>query len=415
MGITASRVVITGLGVIASNGKNNEGFWKSILYGKSGIKKIDVFDTSKYSTKIAGQITDFNLEECIERNEARRMSRFSQFAIYTSKMAVQDAGLELKGGNNENIGIVIGVSVNGLEIIEKQVAILHSRGPKRMSPFAVSGALPNAAAGYIAIALGIKGRAITISTGCSSTLNAIGHAYELIKYNKLNSILCGGSEAPITPSIMGAFCAANSLSKRNDEPEKASRPFDRTRDGYLLSEGAAMFVLENFEHALKRNAKIYAEVIGYANTSEAYSMYKMDDSGNESARVMHMAIQDAGINYKEIDYISAHGSSSYVSDIRETRAIKKIMNGHAYKVNISSIKSMIGHPLGAAGGMQVAATILAGKHGYIPPTINYKFFDPECDLNYVPNEAIRKQIKVALVNSFGMGGNNSTLVLRINV
>lgn len=415
MGVTASRVVITGLGVISPNGKNKEGFWNSILCGKSGIKTIEGFDTSEYSTKIAGLITDFNPEECIERNEARRMSRFSQFAIYTAKMAILDAGLELKLENNEDIGIVMGVSFSGLEIIERQFAVLHSKGPKRVSPFTVSGALPSAAAGYIAIALGIKGRAITISTGCSSTLNAIGHAYELIKYNKLNTILCGGSEAPITPSIMGAFCAANSLSKRNDEPEKASRPFDKTRDGYLLSEGAAMFVLENLEHALKRNAKIYAEVIGYANTSEAYSMYKMDDSGNEAARVMFMALRDAEINYKEVDYISAHGSSSYVSDIRETRAIKKVMDNHSYKVNISSIKSMIGHPLGAAGGLQTAATILAGKYGYIPPTINYKFFDPECDLNYVPNEAIRKKINVAMVNAFGMGGNNSSLVLRINI
>ncbi len=415
MGFTTSRVVITGLGVISPNGKNNEGFWNSVLFGKSGIKKIQGFDVSEYSTQIAGQITDFNPEECIERNEARRMSRFSQFAIYTAKMAIMDANLQLNEKNNEDTGIVVGVSVNGLEIIERQVAVLHSKGPKRMSPFTVSGALPNAAAGYIAIALGIKGRTITISTGCSSTLNAIGHAYELIKYNKLNTILCGGSEAPITPSIMGAFCAANSLSKRNDEPEKASRPFDKTRDGYLLSEGAAMFVLENLEYAIKRNANIYAEVIGFANTSEAYSMYKMDDTGNEAARVMYMALKDAEINYKEVDYISAHGSSSYVSDIRETRAIKKVMDGHSYKVHISSIKSMIGHPLGAAGGLQTAATILAGKYGYIPPTINYEVFDPECDLNYVPNEAIRKKIKVALINSFGMGGNNSSLVLRMSV
>jgi|DewCreStandDraft_4_1066084.scaffolds.fasta_scaffold08070_9 3-oxoacyl-[acyl-carrier-protein] synthase II len=415
MGVTASRVVITGIGILSPIGKNNEGFWNSLLTGKSGIKKIEGFDTSDYKTKIAGQITDFNPEEYIERNEARRMSRFSQFAIYTSKMAILDAGIQLTETNNEDIGVVIGVSVNGLEIIERQVAVLHTKGPKRMSPFTVSGALPNAAAGYIAIALGIKGRAITISTGCSSTLNAIGHAYELIKYNKLNTILCGGSEAPITPSIMGAFCASNSLSKRNDEPEKASRPFDKNRDGYLLSEGSAMFVMENLEHALKRNAKIYAEVIGYANTSEALSMYKMDDTGNEAARAMYMAIKDAEINYKEINYISAHGSSSYVSDIRETRAIKKVMDDYAYKINISSIKSMIGHPLGAAGGLQTAATILAGKYGYIPPTINYEVIDPECDLNYVPNEAIRKKINVALVNSFGMGGNNSSLVLRINL
>ncbi len=415
MGVTASRVVVTGIGVISPNGKNNEGFWNSVLFGKSGIKPIVGFDTSEYSTRIAGQITDFNPEEFIERNEARRMSRFSQFAISAAKIAILDSGFHISNDNNQDIGVILGVSVNGFEIIEKEMKVLFNKGCKFVNPFTVFGVFPNSAAGHIAISLGIKGRSLTISTGCSSSLNAIGHAYELIKYNKLKSAICGGAEAPITSSILSAFCAANSLSKRNDEPEKASRPFDKTRDGYLLSEGAAMFVLENLEQALKRNAKIYAEVIGYANTSEAYSMYKMDETGDEAARAINMAIQDAGINYKEIDYISAHGSSSYVSDIRETRAIKKVLNGHSYKVHISSIKSMIGHPLGAAGGLQAAATILAGKYGYIPPTINYKIFDPECDLNYVPNEAIRKKINVALVNSFGMGGNNSSLVLRINV
>jgi len=412
---TASRAVITGLGVISPNGKNNEEFWNSILYGKSGIKPIENFDTSEYSTKIAGLITDFNPEDCIDKKEAKRMSRFSQFSIAAAKMAVLDSNLQISLENNQEVGVILGISVNGFEIIEKEMKVLFEKGCKFINPFTVFGVFPNSAAGHLAISLGIKGRSMTISTGCSSSLNAIGHAYELIKYNKLMCAVCGGAEAPITPSIMSAFCASHSLSQRNDEPEKASRPFDKNRDGYLLSEGSAMFVMENLEHALKRNAKIYAEVIGYANTSEAYSMYKMDDTGNEAARVIFMALQDAGINYKEVDYISAHGSSSYVSDIRETRAIKKVMNGHSYKVNISSIKSMIGHPLGAAGGLQTASAILAGKHGYIPPTINYEVFDPECDLNYVPNETIRKKINVALINSFGMGGNNSSLVLRINV
>ncbi len=282
-----------------------------------------------------------------------------------------------------------------------------------MSPFTVLGALPNAAAALLSVEMGIKGRATTISTGCSSTLNALGHTYELIKYGKRDMVLCGGAEAPITPSIIGAFCASRSLSKRNEDPGKASRPFDKNRDGYILSEGAAMFMMENLDSAKKRNAKIYAEVIGYGNTSEALSMYKMDDTGGEAARTIAEAVRDAGIAYDEVDYISAHGSSSLVSDIRETRAIKKVFNGHSEKIKISSIKSMVGHPLGVSGGFQTAATLLAGFNGYIPPTINYEVEDPDCDLDYVPNESIRKKISVALINSFGFGGNNASLILRV--
>jgi 3-oxoacyl-[acyl-carrier-protein] synthase II len=307
----------------------------------------------------------------------------------------------------------VGVSINALEIIEEQVMVMKEKGAHRMSPFTVTGALPNAAAGMLAIALGIKGRAATISTGCSSSLNAIGHAYELIKYGKLSKVICGGAEAPITASIMGAFCATRSLSQRNEEPHAASRPFDRNRDGYILSEGAAMLVLEEKESAINRGAKIYAEVMGFGSTSEAISMYKMDDTGDEAARVMIDAVRDANIRQDQIDYISAHGSSSLVSDIRETRAIKKVFGTHAGKLKISSVKSMLGHPLGVSGGFQSVATILAGSKGYIPPTINYQCADPECDLDYVPNESIRKKISVAMVNSFGLGGNNSSMVFRL--
>jgi 3-oxoacyl-[acyl-carrier-protein] synthase II len=407
-------VVITGVGVIAPNGGNKDEFWHSLLNGISGIKPITSFDTSEYTTKIAGTISDFDPFVHFAHGEAKRMSRFSQFAVVAAREAVKDAALEIKDEIKENAGIVMGVSVNGIEVIESQLKVLHTQGVKMMNPFGVTSALPNAAAGYMAIELGIKGRAATLSTGCSSALNAIGYAYELIKYNKMDHVVCGGAEAPVTPSTFGAFCASRSLSTRNDEPDKASRPFDKSRDGYILSEGAAVFVLESLDSAVNRNARIYAEIIGYGNTSEALSMFKMDETGREAARTMATAIKDAGIKYSEVDYISAHGSSSYVSDIRETRAIKKVFNGHAHNLKISSVKSMLGHPLGVSGGFQTACTLLAGRNGYIPPTINYDMQDPECDLDYVPNEAIRKQIKISVVNSFGMGGNNSSIVLRFN-
>ncbi|HDQ26221.1 MAG TPA: beta-ketoacyl-[acyl-carrier-protein] synthase family protein [bacterium] len=409
----ARRVVITGIGILAPNGLDKEQFWLSLLYGRSGVKKIKSFDASKHKTRIAGMIEGFNPLLHLPFGEAKRMSRFSQFAVVAARMAAADASFTSHNTEPERTGVIIGVSVNGLEVIEKQVNILQKRGPESMSPFTVNGALPNAAAGHIAIDRDIKGRAITISTGCSSSLNAIGHAYELIKYGKLDTAVCGGSEAPVTASILGAFCAANALSRRNEDPEKASRPFDRQRDGYILGEGAAIFVAEELRSALKRNVPIYGEITGYASTCEAYSMYKMDESGEEAARVMSMAVREAGISSGDVDYVSAHGSSSYVSDIRETRAIKRVFNGRSGKVKISSIKSMIGHPLGASGGLQLAGTLMAGKNGYIHPTINYENPDPQCDLDYVPNEAVRKRVSVSMINSFGIGGNNASLVVRM--
>ncbi len=410
---TENKVVITGLGVIAPNGLGADEYWHSILNGVSGIKKIKSFDTSAYTTKIAGEAVNFNPEKYIKYSEAKRMSRFSRLAVCAARMSLEDAGIQIGDPRLNNMAVVMGVSVNGLEVIENQVKVLQEKGPGKMSPFTVQGAFPNAAAAYIAIMTGIKGRNYTISTGCSSSLNAIGHAYELVKYNKTESVICGGAEAPITPSIMGAFCMSRTLSKKNDEPEKASRPFDRQRDGYILSEGAAIFVVESMKSARERNAKIYAEITGYGNTSESISMYKMDETGNEAAKTMALALNDAGIKKNEVDYINAHGSSSRVSDIRETRGIKRLFNGRSGSLKISSVKSMIGHSLGIAGGLQTAATLLAGKYGYIPPTINYSSRDPECDLDYVPNEAQRKQVKSAVVNSFGLGGNNASIVLRI--
>jgi len=414
MYLKEKRVVITGLGIVAPNGRNKDEYWESILHGRSGVKKISLFDVSEFDTKIGGEISDFNPEDYgIDKKEAKRMARFSRFALAAAKMATADAGIYIDEELQEKIGAVLGVSVNGVEIIEREAETLRTKGVKKMNPFGVAGALPNAAASHIAVKFGIKGKVSTISTGCSSTLNAIGYAYELIKFGKNDMIICGGSESPLTPSVLGAFCAAKSMSKRNDEPEKASRPFDKNRDGYVLGEGATIFVLESFESAVKRDAEIYAEVIGYGNTSDAYSLYEMEKSGDQAAQAMAMCIKDASVKLHEIDYINAHGSSSYVSDIRETVAIKKVFGEYAVKVPVSSIKSMVGHALGVAGGLQTAATILAAKYGYIPPTINYEEEDPNCDLDYVPNEAIRKRINVAMINSFGMGGNNASLLLRM--
>jgi 3-oxoacyl-[acyl-carrier-protein] synthase II len=410
---TGRHAVITGLGIIAPNGNCKDEFWDSLVHGRSGISSITSFDTAGFTTKFAGEVKNIEMLDRFNGAEARRLPRFARLAVIAAQEAMSDAGLGTKNAEAEMMDIVAGVSINALEIIERQVVVLHEKGPSRMSPFTVMGALPNAAAGLISVELGIKGRAATISTGCSSSLNAIGHAYELIRYGKRDRILCGGAEAPVTPSIMGAFCASRSLSKRNDDPGKASRPFDRFRDGYIISEGAAFFVMESLESAMKRNAVIYAEVVGYGNTSEALSMYKMDDTGMEAARAMAEAVRDAGIDPKEVDYINAHGSSSLVSDIRETRAIKLVFGGHSEKLKISSVKSMLGHPLGASGGFQTAATILAGIKGYVPPTINYEAADPECDLDYVPNESIRVKFRTAVINSFGLGGNNASLVIRI--
>ncbi len=408
------RVVVTGMGVVAPNGKNKDEYWESLLHGRSGVRKISLFDVSEFQTQIGGEISDFNPEDYgIDKKESKRMGRFSKFALAAAKMAVVDAGIFIDEEMQEKIGVVMGVSVNGVEIIEREAETLRTKGVKMMNPFGVPGALPNAAASHIAIEFGIKGKVSTISTGCSSTLNAIGYAHELIKYGKTDMIICGGSESPLTPSVLGSFCASNSLSKRNEEPEKASRPFDKNRDGYVLCEGAAIFVLESLESAIRRDAEIYAEIIGYGDTSDAFSMYKIEESGNQAARAMAMCMNDADIDLCEVDYINAHGSSSYISDIRETVAIKKVFGDYAGKIPVSSVKSMIGHGLGVAGGFQTAATLLAGKNGYIPATINYEHEDPNCDLDYVPNEAIRKRINVAMVNSFGMGGNNASLLFRM--
>jgi 3-oxoacyl-[acyl-carrier-protein] synthase II len=413
MSHTERRVVITGLGVITPNGKDKDEYWNSLLNGVSGITRISSFDTEDLTSKIGGAIKDFKPEEYgIEFKKAKRMAKFSQYAVACSRMAINDAGVVITEENNQDIGIVLGVICNAMDIIHSESLVLHTQGAKRLNPLAIATALPSSGAAAVSIELGIKGRTSAVSTGCSSSLNAIGYAYELVKYGKINMMIAGGAEAPVNGAVFASFCASRTLSQRNEDPKKASRPFDKNRDGYILSEGGGMVVIETLESAVKRNAQIYAEIIGYGTNADAHSIIFVEESGDQLARSIAMTIEEAQINPSEIDYINAHAASSHLGDLRETRAIKKVFS-NAKEINISSVKSMTGHPLGAAGGWQVIATVLAAKKGYIPPTINYDEPDAECDLNYVPNESIREKINVALVNSFGMGGNNASLLMRM--
>lgn len=406
------QVVITGMGVLAPNGNNMKDFFEACLHGKSGIKKITLFDASDLSTQIAGQISDFNPQGYIDEKKFKRMARFTQLSVVSAKMALEDAGLQVTDSNRDAINIILGVSGQDVKIISDQLEIIKFQGPDKVNPFTLPIVFPNAAAMQLSIELGVRGSVCTISTGCSSALNAVGYAFERIRAKRADIVIAGGTESSITRPMMAACCASHSLSKRNQEPEKASRPFDRSRDGYVMSEASAVLIVESLESALKRNAKIYAEVTGYGTTSDAYNMFKMEDSGEQAARAMHDALKESCIKNSEIDYISAHGSSSYVADIKETRAIKKVFHDYSRKLKISSIKSMIGHPLGAAGAVQLVSTILAAQQQYIFPTVNYEKADPQCDLDYVPNEAVRKKIRNAMINTFGMGGNNTSMVLR---
>jgi 3-oxoacyl-[acyl-carrier-protein] synthase II len=407
-----NRVVITGMGVVAPNGIGLKEYWDSLIKGISKVSKIESFDVSEYSTKIAGEVKNFVPTKYIDYKKAKRMARFSQFALYAAKMAKEDAKLEINEDNNRKIGVAIGVSVNGIHSIEEQESVLLRKGPNSLSPFLVQSALPNGATGNICVELNIKGRSITISTGCSSGLNAIGYAFECIKYGKFDLMFAGGAESPITPLVLGGFCASRALSRRNDEPEKASRPFDKYRDGYVLSEGAGILVLESIDNAIRRNARIYAEIIGYGTSTDAYSMFKVEPSGEEAVKCFVSACKEAELEPEDIDYINAHGSSSIISDMRETWVIKKALGEYSRKVMVSSIKSMIGHPLGASGALQTIASVMAINEGIVPPTINYEEKDSNCDLDYVPNEARREKVNVAVINSLGMGGNNATLVIK---
>ncbi len=406
------RVVITGLGIISPIGIGKTEFWNSLLEGKSGITHITRFDTEGYSTTIAGEVKDFVPEDYIDKKEAKKMDRFTQYAVAASKLAIEDANIDLRNIKKERFGVIIGSGIGGLETFEEQHKKLLEKGPKRVSPFFIPMMIGNMAAGQISIMLGAKGVNETIVTACASSTNAIGDAFKVIQRGDNDIIVTGGTEASITPMALAGFSAMKALSTNNLEPSKASRPFDKYRDGFVMGEGAGVLILEELQHALEREAKIYGEVIGYGATADAYHITTPSEGGEGAARAMKMALDDAEIQPEDVDYINAHGTSTSYNDALETAAIKGVFKEHAYRLKISSTKSMTGHLLGAAGGIEACVCALAITNGYIPPTINYETNDEECNLNYVPNKGIFEEVNIAVSNSLGFGGHNASIIIK---
>jgi 3-oxoacyl-[acyl-carrier-protein] synthase II len=405
-------VAITGLGVISAIGAGKEAFWDGLKSGRSGIRRVDKFDPSPYPTQFAAQLNGFDFGAYIDPKWARRMDLTSQLAVSAAKMAVTDAGLDLDQEDRDRIGVVVGTAMAGHAFILEQHDVYKEKGPMRINPFTALTVFPDAPASFISIELGLHGPSFSIATACSSALDAVGYAFNAIRKRELNVILMGGAEATVFPQAFSAFCMLRAMSQRNIHPERASRPFDKERDGFVLGEGAGMLVLEDLDHAQQRGARIYAEILGFGMTCDAYHMTAPEPSGRQAARAIQVALTDAGIGPADIDYINAHGTSTRLNDKTETLVIKQVFGPHAYTVPISATKSMIGHLIGAAGAVELIATTLALEHQVIPPTINYEVPDPDCDLDYVPNVARRGTIDFALKNSFGFGGKNSALVVR---
>ncbi|HHV72287.1 MAG TPA: beta-ketoacyl-ACP synthase II [Clostridia bacterium] len=406
------RVVITGIGMVTPLGIKTEEVWDNLLKGKSGIGLVTRFDTSNYATKIAGEVKNFNPADYMDKKEARRMDPFTHYAVAAAKIAHEDSGLKITSNNRDRIGVVIGSGVGGITTVEEQHAILLNRGPNRVSPFFVPMLIANMAPGQISINLGVRGPNLTTTTACTSGTHAVGDAFKMIQYGLADVIFAGGAEAAVCPLAFAGFCSMRAMSTNNDNPEGACRPFDKNRDGFVLGEGAGVMVLEELEHALARGAKIYAEVIGYGMSADAYHITAPAPEGDGARLAMSNALADAGILPEQVDYINAHGTSTELNDLYETLAIKNLFGQHAYNLAISSTKSMTGHLLGAAGAVELIFTALTIKSGKIPPTINYETPDPDCDLDYVPNVAREKDIDIALSNSFGFGGHNGTVILR---
>ncbi|NLA60162.1 MAG: beta-ketoacyl-ACP synthase II [Firmicutes bacterium] len=404
------RVVVTGMSVISPIGIGLADFWDNLRKGTSGIRRITRFPVDEFPCKIAAEV-DFEPTGYLDKREARKMDRFSQFAVVSARMAVEDA--RLSGSSlGERAGIVLGTGIGGMETLERETKVLWERGPGRVSPFFIPMMIANMAAGQVSIDLGLKGPINTVVTACASATNAIGEAFCIVKRGDADIMLTGGTEATITPTSLAGFCSLKALSTRNDYLGRASSPFDKHRDGFVMGEGAAILVLESLSSALARNAPIYGEILGYGMSSDAYHITAPSPGGEGAARAMKSALRSAGVSPEQVDYVNAHGTSTPANDVHETLAIKSVLGEHARKVAVSSVKSMLGHLLGAAGAVETVATLLALKHQVIPPTINYETPDPECDLDYVPNEAREAQVGVALKNSFGFGGQNACLVLK---
>lgn len=406
------RVVITGIGTVNSLGLNVTDFWNNLLAGKSGISLVEDFDTQKINSRIAGQIKNFDPHDFINAKEAKRMDRFAQFGVAASLMAIEDSKLKITEQNCNNVGVYIGSGVGGLATIEEQNKRLLEKGADRVSPFLVPMMICNMASAQVSILSGAKGPVSTTTTACAAGSNAIGDAFEIIKRGAADVMIAGGAEAAITPLGMAGFASMHAMSTRNDDPQKASRPFERDRDGFVMGEGSGILILEELSHAIKRNAYIYAEITGYGLSGEAFHITALEESGVNVVRCMENCLLEAQAEKEEVDYINAHGTSTPLNDLVETNAIKKCFGSHAYKLNVSSTKSMHGHCLGAAGGVESVATVLAIKNSIIPPTINYFNPDKNCDLNYTPNTSVTKKIKIALKNSMGFGGHNVTLAFK---
>lgn len=406
------RVVITGLGAITPIGNTLQEYWNGLVEGKSGGCHITRFDVSDFETKIACEVKDFDVSKYMDKKSAKRMDLFTQYAVACSVQAFEDAGFDQEKINKDRFGVVFGSGIGGIQTFEEQVKAYLDNGPRRISPFFVPMMISDIAAGYISMQYGLKGPNYGTISACATSAHAIGDAFMLIQRGSADLMLCGGSEAAITPMGLGGFCSARALTTRNDDPQHASRPFDNDRDGFLMGEGGGALILEEYEHALNRGAKIYAEIIGFGFTGDAHHITAPAPEGEGAQRAMKEALRDGGINPDEVGYINAHGTSTELNDLNETLAIKKVFGDHAYKLNVSSTKSMTGHLLGAAGAIEAIACALALKESIIPPTINYTTPSEGLDLNYTPNKAVKKEIKYALSNVFGFGGHNASLLFK---
>jgi len=405
------RVVITGLGLVTPLGVGVGQTWAALCAGKSGVAEITRFDTAEYQTKIAAEVKDFHPEDFMPKKDAARVEPFIAFALAAARMAIEDSGLVINSANESRVGTITGCGLGGLRFMEDTVLRVSEQGPRRVSPFFIPMMIGNMAPGMISILFGAKGPNSSIATACAAGAHAVGNSYRLIQSGAADAMITGGTEAVISPSCIAGFNAMKALSTRNDEPQKASRPFDRDRDGFVVGEGGGILILEDLDHALARSARIYAEVIGYGMTGDGYHMTSPAPDGNGAVRCMRAAIEDAGLDYRQIDYINAHGTSTELNDLYESRAIKTVFKEYAHSLAVSSTKSMTGHLLGGAGGVETVFTALVVNHDLIPPTINYENQADECDLDYVPNTARSATVTNAMTNSFGFGGTNATLIL----
>lgn len=406
------RVVVTGMGVISPLGHTVEAYWQNLLAGKSGVERITRFDASAFDTQFAAEVKNFNAEDYIEKKEARRMDVFTHYALAAAKQAVADAGLAESNIDKDAIGAIVSSGIGGMETFEREDRKLFEKGPSRISPFFIPMMIADIAPGYISMQYGFKGPNYAITSACASSSHAIGEGFRYVQLGEAEAMVCGGAEATITPMGVGGFNAMKALSTRNDNPQAASRPFDLDRDGFVMGEGAGILVLESLQSAVRRNAKIYGEIIGAGYSADAYHITQPAPGGEGAARAMRLALKYAGVAPEQVQYVNAHGTSTPANDKNETQAITTVFGDHAAKLHINSTKSMIGHLLGASGAVELVATLLTCSNNTIHPTINYTTPDPECFLNYTPNQAIRREVNIAISNSFGFGGHNVCLVIQ---